>query len=162
MYQWAIQSGCLQMRVSFSSLVDRVGILTRSICFCSVTDDSEEAVVPLDRSGSDALFLFSSYSKYTKAVIALVVISSIALGCSIIIAHFASYISHDTILKWLLPVGFTLLIIPSICMIAILSLMNGNRQVDLDGLSGRILVEDSIGNWTCSSTIMICLKLFQV
>ena len=89
--------------------------------------------------------LFSSYSKSTKAVIALVVISAIALGCSVLIAHFASYISQDTIIKWLLPTGLALLIFTSICMFAILIIMGTNKKIDLDGISGRTLVDAAKG-----------------
>jgi hypothetical protein len=86
-------------------------------------------------------FMFlSSYTINTKVILALAVISSIALGLMIIVSHLTSYIEFDFVLKWLLPAGFILLLIAFISMFAILIIMGVNNQEDVNRLAGWTLL----------------------
>ncbi|CAF0874538.1 unnamed protein product [Adineta steineri] len=69
------------------------------------------------------------YPASTKAILGLTVISSVTLGLMIIVAHFASYIEHDFILKWLIPYGFISLVIAFVCMFVIL-LLTGTKEIE--------------------------------
>ncbi|CAF0937982.1 unnamed protein product [Adineta steineri] len=69
------------------------------------------------------------YPTSTKAILGLTVISSVTLGLMIIVAHFASYIEHDFILKWLIPYGFISLVIAFVCMFVIL-LLTGTKEIE--------------------------------
>ncbi|UJR28109.1 hypothetical protein I4U23_009364 [Adineta vaga] len=73
-----------------------------------------------------------TYSKSTKAVIGLAIVSSFALGIMVIVSHFGSYIQYDFILKWLIPGGFFALVTGFGAIFIILIMMGSGKYEDVD------------------------------
>jgi len=79
-------------------------------------------------------FYLNSYSPSTKAAAAFSILTALILGVMIFLSHLISFVKVDYILRWLIPLCFSLLSVAVLFMVITLSVIGGKRNEDIKEL----------------------------
>ncbi len=76
-------------------------------------------------------FYLNSYSPTVKAAVAFSILTALILGVMVFLSHLISFVKIDYILRWLIPLCFSLLAVAVLFMVLTLSILGGRKNEDI-------------------------------